>query len=358
MADKEKEVDTLEGGDAESDALRDESAQESMTERHARDVTIDELDKDPPENEEYEIEGGDTDWRKDKEESEEVEEEKEEKEEVEEKEEEKDEEKELDEKIKEDIIKYLDETGGTKYIVKGKEYDLRDLSAAEIKSRFSLAGRAHQLMQEAAEERKKITEERRVTEDAARRAQEIMRKYGDEATPDKIKLPDVLTPHEDDEPDVRAQKEINAELYREVQALKASNKEQGDILAGQNLEYALSTLEKEFPMMSREQVVAVMANYKDADIRVVAENSHNHMVSDEYIDSVFKARPEKLREIEEKAVEKYLAKKPGVKKVARKKSSTTVTKKTSEATKKIPRDFDAIDKAIDKMRGTEEWFED
>jgi len=362
MADnQEKKVETLEGGDKESDTSDASYAeiQSQMTKRHSQDdISHESVDK-PPED--YKIEGGDTEWESDQEgvdsDYAEDEEDTEEKEEKEEKEvspdgesEEKSETSEADEKIKEDIIKYLDAEGGTKYIVKGKEYDLRDLSAKEIRDRFSKAGRFYERMQELASKEKTIDERERVAEDGARRAQEIMHRYGDKADTAKVKLPDVLTPHEDDEPEMRAIKELNASMYQELKSLKSGYEEQGRTMAEQNLYRDLDALHKEFPMMSREEVVAVKAYYPESDIRTVAENSHNNRVSDEYIDSVFEARPERLREIEEKAVEKYLAKKPGVKKVARKKSSTTVSSKSSSANKKVPHTFDEIEAELDRQR--------
>jgi len=86
-------------------------------------------------------------------------------------------------------------------------------------------------------------------------------------------------------------------------------------------------------------------------MRVIAENSHNARIGDEYLDAVFKTRPDKLREIEENAIEKHLMKNPKVKKVSRKKSSTVASGKVSSDKKKTPRTLDGIEAHVDKHGG-------
>jgi len=68
------------------------------------------------------------------------------------------------------------------------------------------------------------------------------------------------------------------------------------------------------------------------------------------LDAVFEARPDKLREIEEKAVEKHLAKKTKAGKVSRKRSSTTTSGKVTTGTKKIPQTLDEIEDRIDEIK--------
>jgi len=251
----------------------------------------------------------------------------------------------------EDAIKYLDkEGGGTKYIVKGKEYDLRDLTPQEFKNRFSLAGRAHERMQEVSAREKQIIERERLAEEGARRSQDIMRRYDKDTGKDDINLPDILKPHEDDTDLERSLKEMNANLYNKVDNLERGFEQQDNRAKEQYLYRELDSLQKEFPMMSKSEVVAVksMSEYSDVDMRTIAENSHNERVSDGYLDAVFKARPDKLREIEEKAIERHLTGKPNVRKVSRKKASTVASRKVSSGRNKSPRTFDQIEDRIDK----------
>lgn len=289
----------------------------------------------------------------DKEDEEEVEEEKVKKEVGEEVEE--DEKKELteDEKIKEEVINYLsEEEGGTKYRIKGKDYDLRDLSPKEFRQRFSLAGRAYQRMEEAAEKEKKLIERERIAEDGARRAQEIIRGQRDTSgEAGKVKTPDFLKEDADDTPNEAALKKMNIELLGRVDKLEKTTEEQSIDATEQQIHRQLDELVEEFPMASKEQIIAVKYNYPDANVKDIAERSHNERISDEYLDAVFKARPDKLREIEEKGIEKHLAKKTKAGKVSRKgKSSSTTSSKLSTGTKKVPRTFDDIEDRLDEVK--------
>ena len=357
---KEEKIETIEGGDSSSD----DSFEYTEPKGKEEDTSSDD-DKDFREREavEHRIEGGDDEWDKDQEGADlgDSGEKEVKKEEVKEEKSEEEGEKELtteekaDKKIQEDVIKYLEEEGGdAKYIIKGKEYDLRDLTPQEFKNRFALAGRAQERMQEIAAKEKTINERERVAEDGARKSQEIMRRYGgDESEKGKEDLPDILKPDTDDTDLEASLKQMNAKLYQKVDNLERGVQEQDFSAKEQQLYRDLDFLQKEFPMMSKSEVVAVksMPEYANADIRVVAENSHNERVGDAYLDSVFKARPDKLREIEEKAVEKYLEKKPNVRKVSRRKSSTVASGKISSGKKKTPRTLDEIEAHVDSRGG-------
>jgi hypothetical protein len=323
--------------------------------------TLEDLDDEPAH-----IEGGDDEWAKpeegadldseppEKEEKEEPEEEvKEEKEEV--KEETAEEKK--DKEAMEDMLKYLDEDGGgTKYVIKGKEYDLRDLSPQEFKDRFSKAGRFYQRMEELSAKEKTLTERERLAEEGARRSQEIMRKYGDQGTTEQVKVPDALKVREDDMDEVKALKEINAELYTKLGKLEQGYQQQAQTMTEQELYRQLDTLTTEFPMASKEEIVAVKYNYPDADLRTIAENSHNNRMSDDHFNAVTNAHPDKIREIEEKAIEKFLAKKQTAKRVSRKKSSSTVSSKSSDKKTRTPRTFDEA-REEDMKKGYEDYLD-
>jgi hypothetical protein len=356
--------------DFEYTDMDEKVTQEKMTERHEKsqeeddekEPTLEELDDEPTV-----LEGGDDEWSKDQEGAD-LDYKKEEKEEEVEKEEAKEgkvekeeptKEEEADAKIKEDMIKYLDdEGGGTKYVIKGKEYDLRDLSPQEFKDRFSKAGRFYERMEELATKEKTLVERERTVEDGARRSQEIMRRYGTEGKADEVKLPKAYEPHEDDTDTERALKAENAELYKRVDAMEKSSQQQVERMTENELMRQLDGLTKEFPMASKEQIVAVMYEYPDANIRQVAENSHNLLMTDEHFNAVLDSRPERLREIEEKAVEKYLAKKQGTTKVSRKRSSSTVSSKSSEKKTRTPRTFDEIEAQEDAMKqGYEDYLD-
>lgn len=387
MADKDYEV--LEGGDDSSDVTDHpfdstvkKTAQEHMSERHLQDERA--VSSEPPKSEDHRVEGGDDEWDEDQEGADlEVSgEEEEEAEEVEEGAEEEGEELEIeldetpkvgevleidgkeytveavegdeattaDDALKEDMIKYLDEHGGTKYVIKGREYDLRDLSPQEIKQRFSLAGRAYQVMEEGATLRKQIDERERLAREGAERSQEIMRRYGEVTGREKSELPDSLKVDEMDSDEVKSLKQMNAELYNKVGTLEKGYEEQSFKSQERELFGQLDSLEKEFPVLSREQVVAVKAFYPDADIRTIAENSHNNQTSDATVKKVLEYRPDIVRGIKEEAIKEYLAGKQKTKKVARRKSSSTVSSKSSSRKTKIPRTLDEIEDHLEDYK--------
>lgn len=359
---KEDEIERLEGGDVEDDDFGyvdlEAKAKEADAEKDAKEEkeekALDDLDRSiPKEPEEHRIDGGDEDWDKlDKEPEKEVEEKVEgkvEEKKVEEKKEETAETK-ADEKLKEDLIKYLDEEGGgTKYVVKGREYDLKDLSPQEIKQRFSLAGRAHQVMEEGAEARKQIDERERVAREGAEHSREIMRRYDKVSGRETSNVPEALKPNELDTDNEKALKEYALDLTNKVNTLEKGLGDQEVIGQERELESQLGTLEKEFPVMSREQVIAVKAFYPKADIRTIAENSHMNQTSDKTVKKVLEYRPDIVRGIKEEGVKEYLAKKQGKTGIPRRRSSSTVSSKSSEKTKsRTPQTFDEIEDYIDK----------
>ena len=362
-----KEIDEIEDGDSSSDALGHTDLDEK-TEDTASDDEKDVGNKPDDTKEDFRFEDGDDDWDKapegadlsdsgeEKGEVKEVEEvEKEEVKEVEVEKKELSEEEKQDEKIKEDVIKYLSEKeGGTKYVVKGKEYDMQDLSPQEFRDRFSKAGRFYERMEEISAKEKIINERERLAEDGARRSQEIMQKYGGGEPKDtSSELPEFFKPDADDDYETKAMKKAYNSLQSKVDKLERGQEERDFSVQKQDLFRQLDSLEQEFPMLSKSEVIAVksMPEYAGVDMRLIAENSHNARVSDEYLDSFFKARPEKLRELNEKAIEGHLMKNPKVRKVSRKKSSTTASGKVSSDKKKTPRTLDSIEDYVDGKGG-------
>jgi len=362
MGTKEEDIERIEGGDTEDDDFGyvdlEAKAKEADAERATKEEKDEgDLDRHPQDKvEELRFKDGDDEWDKIQEgadlddsgegKKEDVEEKVDEKEEKKvEGKEEKTKEEEVDEKLKEDLITYLDkEGGGTKYIVKGREYDLRDLSPQEIKQRFSLAGRAHQVMEEGAEARKQIDERERIAREGAEHSREIMRRYDKVSGRETDNIPEALKPNDLDTDNEKALKEYALGLTNKMSTLEKGFDDQKVIGQERELQSQLGTLEKEFPVMSREQVIAVKAFYPDADIRTIAENSHMNQTSDATVKKVLEFRPDVVRGIKEEGVKEYLAKKQGKTGIPRRRSSSTVSSKSSEKTKtRTPRTFDEIE---------------
>ena len=104
---------------------------------------------------------------------------------------------------------------------------------------------------------------------------------------------------------------------------------------------------KEFPLASKEEIVAILATpeYAHVSIRDAAKASHDHYSGDEYFDKVLEARPEKSRQLKEQHIKEYLAEKGKntSKRINRRRSSSTASSKLSTK-KDIPiRNFDDIE---------------
>lgn len=367
MAKQKEEVETIEGGDQEGDVFSHEEIQGKLNPKGGKDEGTDDLDRDKPlpKDEEFRVEGGDDEWDKDQEgadleisgEEGEGDKDKDKDKGVEgddEGDKELSKQEKEDKQIMEDTIKYLSETeGGTKYIVKGREHDMRDLTPQEFKDRFSKAGRFYERAEEQAQREKVLVERERLAEIGARRSQEILSKYGEKETGKTKEVPELLKPSEDDTDSEKSLKEFSANLLNRVDKLETGLQRQNKDSRVTQLHSQLDSLQREFPMLSKSEVIAIksMPEYADVDIRLIAENSHNERIGDAYLDAVFKTRPDKLREIEEKAIEKHLKKNPNVRKVSRKPSNKIASKKISEKKKKPGNwTFDKIEAHMDEIK--------
>ena len=236
------------------------------------------------------------------------------------------------EKIKDDMIKYLD--GKTKFVIKGKEYDLADISPEEIKNRFSLAGRAWEVMQENSETRKKLDQERKALEISAQQVQGLMNQYGTQRQEGVVKptiaLPDQLKPTEYDSDNEKALKSVISTLYEKLDNVERNQQQQTRTVTERQLLGELDEIKKEYPLASKEEVIAIVANYPNVSMREAAELSHRYYSGDEWLNSVLASRPEKLREIKEQAITEYLTKKAKAQKVARPTSGQTSPGKSTE----------------------------
>ena len=254
------------------------------------------------------------------------------------------------EKIKEDLIQVLD--GKTKYRVKGREYDLNDLTGQEILDRFSKAGRFYERMDELAQREKLLNERQGLLDRGASQVQGLMDKYGQiEGTQKEEQLPPELQPAEFDTEETKGLKSLIGNLSKEIGTLKQTQFNQQTSAGEDRLLYELDTLHKDYPLASREEVLAMKAIRPDIPTRNLMEASHDHYGGDEHFDMVLENNSEKLRELKERHIQEYLsAKAKGGKKIPRRKSSSTASKKISTKVKKVPTTFDDIEARMDEVR--------
>ena len=290
-------------------------------------------------------------------EEEETEEEVEEKEDVKKEEEEvtKDVEKPEDLAVKE-ILSYLEKEGTTKIKVKGVERDLKDLTAEEIRVRLQKGDRFYDEMENLSVRRKELDEREKTINQGAEQVNSLMARYSETGVkPDTAIAAPELQINAFDNEETKALKQYLTNLQGEVSNLKQTSAEQSNRVQSQNLLSEIDSLKDEFPLLSKEEVIAMKAvaemEGKSISARDIAEVSHRHYSGDKYFDAVLKARPEKERELKEKHIKEYLAKKGKAVKVGRSPSSSTASEKASSE-KKAPKvnTFDEIEAQTPKLK--------
>jgi hypothetical protein len=255
-----------------------------------------------------------------------------EKDEVEEKE---DETKEDADKIKEDIIQHLD--GKTEVTIKGKKYDLKDLSGEEIVKRFQLAGRAYEVMQKSAEDSKNTERliEQAVEAKLRQHLQGVQTTQAQTESKDD-ELPDYLKPTEMDTDETKALKQSQALLLKEINSLKTNVDARADSFAEQQFIAEVDRHTKDYPSASIDEVIAIKSLRPDIPTDEIMRASHEHYSSTDFIKSALEANPEAKRELFEMAIKEYKAKVQKAKSqtVPRRRSGGSVSKKVTEKLEK------------------------
>jgi hypothetical protein len=138
-----------------------------------------------------------------------------------------------------------------------------------------------------------------------------------------------------------------------MQEIKTSLQQQSSSVNSRNLEHDIDGVVKEFPLASKEEIVAILATpeYSHVSIRDAAKASHEHYSGDEYFGKVLEARPEKLRQLKEDAIKEYLAdkSKKTSTRVPRRRSSSTASSKLDRKREKPVRTFDDIEARHDEI---------
>ena len=257
-----------------------------------------------------------------------------------------------DDKLKADLIKHVigeDGKGSTKYVVKGQELDLRDLTPEEIKQRFSQAGGWQKGMEDNATERKQIQKDRETLDRGAEQVNELMQRYGDIAKAEskgKVTTPEFLKPTEFDSDETKAVKEFAAKQHQDIESLKKSNEAATFSQAENAIIREIEHNQKEYTCGSPEEVIAIMSQNPNISIRDAMEASHKHYSGDAYFEKIKAARPDLVRAMKEEGIREHLARKNQTTrtKVPRRRSSSTASTKVSTGKKaKVPTTFDEIE---------------
>ena len=247
------------------------------------------------------------------------------------------------EKIKEDIIKHLD--GKTELTIKGKKYDLADLSPEEVVKRFQLAGRAYEVMQQSAEDSKDMARLVEQAVDSKMRHLVQGQQAAGKTSDDEQSIPDFLKPQELDSDEVKALKQSQALLLKEIGSLKTNVDARTDQFAEQQFVTNVERYQSEFPAASIDEVIAIKSLRPDLDEKDIMRASHDHYSSTDFIKTALEANPEAKRELSEVFIKEYKAKvqKARGQTVPRRRSGGSVSQKVTEKTPKPIRTFDDIE---------------
>ena len=238
--------------------------------------------------------------------------------------------------------------------IKGKEYRVGDLPKDEVAGYMQKGLRFYQRMEELAAKEKDLTKKEEILNRGAETVQRLMANQG-VAPQEAVSVPTELEADEMDSDEVKALKKISQTLFKKVDKLEKNYEQTSYQSEWNRLEGEITSLTPDYPLASKEEVIAIKANYPNATTREIMEKSHNYYSSDEYFDKVLAARPEKKRELSEKAESEYLARKQKTTgtKVARKQSASAGTGKvTGDIKQKRPRNFEeAYNATLKDLKG-------
>lgn len=231
--------------------------------------------------------------------------------------------------------------------VKGVEKPLSAFSPSEIVNWLQKSMRADQTMQEAAAQRRQIEEERRRLDEhralLEKGAAMVQDRLGGEnrGKSQEGNIPEFLKPGQYDTEEVTALKQFAAQQQQRLDRLEGtfSQSQQQDKLRG--IQSEIENLSKEYPLASRDEVLAVKLAHLDVSTEDLMRMAHEFYSSKEHIDSAMKANPTYQREYDESVIKRYLARKQSAKKIAGQPSAAkSSSSKVSEKARIPIRSFD------------------
>ena len=216
------------------------------------------------------------------------------------------------EKIKETLIQHIkgeDGTGSTVFKVRGKDYNLEDLTPDEIKGYFSKGGAFYEEMENLSVQRKSIEQKELELNTQIQQTRELMNRQRSDVGggADEVARPSALSHSEEDTEVERALKDINFELMKKIDKIERSSIEQSNSSYGERVLREIDQWKGEYPVASEEEVIAIISQYPNIPVRDAMAASNKHYLSDDYTSRVFNARPDLVKKIEEAGVQKYLA---------------------------------------------------
>lgn len=256
--------------------------------------------------------------------------------------------KKVAEKVKEELLKIVGEDAVAK--IKGVERPVKDFTPEEAMYYLQKGFRSDEVFKEASEMRKEAEKIKEGATQSASLFNQMMSKRGDQPfgkPPDKeATYPKGIQEEEMDSEEVKAQKEVSRQMYDELQELKGQAGEAKILRGEQELFGAIEKHQPDYPLASTEETICVKAMYKDVPIDKIMQESDKKYGSTDFVEKVFKNRPDIKRHFYDKFVSAYVAKKPTQKKIVEKPSGGTRVKSGVE--NKPPRTFEEATEAAKK----------
>jgi len=253
--------------------------------------------------------------------------------------------------VKEQVLRLVGDTAVVK--VKGVERPLKDFSPDEVVNWISKAMRADQVFNEAAATRKQVEEERRQLEEhrallekGAAMVQDRLAGGGERGKPTDGNVPDFLKPGAYDTEEVTALKEFAAQQQQRLDKLEGTftkSKQQETI---KSVQQEIETLGREYPMASKDEVLAVKLAHMDTPTEELMRMAHDYYAGGEHIETALKHNPTFKREYDERVIKQYLARKQSAKKIAGQPAAANSSSSKVSERGKIPiHSFDDATKA-------------
>lgn len=208
--------------------------------------------------------------------------------------------------------------------VRGQEFDLQKLTPPEVKKYLQLGIRGYQVMDEYAAKNKELADKESLLNRGIEELQRIQATRGLGQPGGKIAIPPELQVNEFDTPETTKLKQDQVALLQEKAVLQEEQtvRRTSEVAAQEEQKILgdIETLKGDYPLASQDAVLALKLIFPRAPTEHLMMKSHQMLSSDDFFDKLLKARPDKLREIEESGVKKYLAQKTRVAPLPAKKS--------------------------------------
>jgi len=225
----------------------------------------------------------------------------------------------LAEQVKGEVLKIVGEDAVAK--IKGREIKVKDFTPEETMFYLQKGFRADELMREASEVKKTAESQLSSLSQKADLAGQVISRRGEqplEKPSGEATVPKELEEEEFDDAQTKALKAVGRGLCEKVDNLEKQGQVQLSKQAEDALYRDISSHEEDYPLASKEEAFIVKALNPNVPTRELMAESDKNYGSKDFIEKIFKHRPDIKRHFFDKHVNDYLAKKPGAKKVPEK----------------------------------------